>query len=227
MTGSDTPTGTGSSLSVSYPEDEVRTKQTGAQWQLELDAEYEEAFLSYRVKFADGFDFARGGKLPGLAGGTAPTGNAPAEGDNGWTGRLMWLTESRGEPGAPEQLTSQAISYAKYTDSGFDQDGRNEDEIHWVDSDGSRTEFNSGEWYEITQRVKMNTPGESDGIIQIWLNGQLVHNQTDVLFRTVPDLKIDQVYFSTFFGGNNSTWATSKNKTVFFDDFKVSVPTDN
>lgn len=71
MTGSQA-LGAGSSLAVSYPEDEVGTKETGAQWQLELDGEYEKAFLSYRVKFADGFDFSRGGKLPGLAGGTDP-----------------------------------------------------------------------------------------------------------------------------------------------------------
>ena len=215
--------GTGSSLAVAYPEDEVGTKETGAQWQLELDDEYEEAFLSYRVQFADGFDFSRGGKLPGLAGGSAPTGNAPAEGDNGWTGRLMWLTDFTGQPGNPEQLTSQAISYAKYVDSGFNRDGRNEDEIHWIDPDGSRSEFESGVWYEITQRVVMNTPGVSDGVIQVWLDGVLVHDQTDVLFRTVPDLKIDQVYFSTFFGGGDG-WETTKDETVLFDDFEVSVP---
>lgn len=225
VSGQDAFGGTGNSLAVAYPEDEAGTKRTGAQWQLELDGEYEEAYLSYRVKFADGFDFSRGGKLPGLAGGTAPTGNAPAEGDNGWTGRLMWLNESAGEPGDPEQPTSQAISYAKYADSGFNQDGRDEDETHWVDADGTRSEFESGVWYEITQRVVMNTPGVSDGIIQIWLDGELVHSQTDVLFRTVPDLKIDQVYFSTFFGGGNG-WETSKDETVFFDDFEVSVPVD-
>ena len=227
VTGQDAFGGVGSSLAVAYPEGEVGTRGTGAQWQLELDGEYEEAFLSYRVKFADGFDFVRGGKLPGLAGGSAPTGNAPADGDNGWTGRLMWLTDLGNDPNNPEQLVSNAISYAKYTDSGFDQTGRNEDEIHWIDSDGSRTQFESGEWYEITQRVQMNTPGESDGIIQVWLNGELVHNQTDVLFRTVPDLKIDQVYFSTFFGGGNDSWATSKDETIFFDDFVVSIPQDN
>jgi len=37
-------------------------------------------------------------------------------------------------------------------------------------------------------------------------------------------LKIDQIYFSTFFGGNEH-WATSKAETVYFDDFKVSIPT--
>jgi hypothetical protein len=215
--------GTGNSLAVAYPEDEAGTKETGAQWLMELDGEYEEAYVSYRVQFADGFDFSRGGKLPGLAGGSAPTGNAPAKGDNGWTGRLMWLSDFTGEPGNPEQLSSQAISYAKYTDSGFNQDGRDEDEIHWIDPDGTRTEFNSGVWYEITQRVKMNTPGVSDGVIQVWLDDVLVHNQTDVLFRTVDDLKIDQLYFSTFFGGGNG-WETTKDETVYFDDFEVSVP---
>jgi len=194
--------------------------RTGAQWKWFFGGEYEELFLRYRVKFEDGFDFVRGGKLPGLAGGTAPTGNAPADGFNGWTGRLMWRTDFQGVSGDPQQLVSQAISYAKYTDSGFDMDGRDEDREYWVDDAGDRIQIDADRWYEIRQRVKMNTPGQPDGILQIWLDGQLVHDQQDVLFRFTDELKIDQMYFSTFFGGGSS-WKTSKDETIFFDDFVV------
>lgn len=223
VTGSKAFGGSGSAIAVSYPAGMDGTKDTGAQWQLEFDAEYEELILSYRVKFENGFDFVRGGKLPGLAGGTAPTGSTQADGTNGWTGRLMWRTDFEGVSGQPEQLVSNAISYAKYTDSGFDGTGRDEDKEYWVESDGSRTVLQSGVWYEITQRVKMNTPNQRDGILQVFLDGELVLDQNDVLFRTVDTFSIDQMYFSTFFGGNED-WRTSKDEIVYFDDFQVSTP---
>ncbi|WP_157665237.1 polysaccharide lyase [Mariniblastus fucicola] len=214
--------GAGSALAIAYPAGEDGTKQTGAQWQLDFDNSYEELYFSYCVKFESGFDFVRGGKLPGLAGGTAPTGSTQADGTNGWNGRMMWRTDFEGVSGQPEQLTSDAISYAKYTDSGFDGTGRDEDKEYWVESDGSRTTIKSGVWYEIIQRVKMNDPGESNGVLQIWIDGRLVHDQQDVLFRTANTFAIDQVYFSTFFGGNED-WRTSKDEVAYFDDFKVGL----
>ncbi len=213
----------GASMAVSYPAGQHGTKGTGAQWILRLNAQYEEATLRYRVKFRQGFDFVRGGKLPGLAGGTAPTGSAPSDGVNGWTGRLMWRTEFNGVSGQPAQLTSNAISYAKYATSGFAGDGRQEDKRYFTEADDSRVVWQSGVWYEIVQYVKMNTPGQADGIIRVSVDGRQVYNQTDALIRRDASLKIDSMYFSTFFGGNED-WKTSKDEVVYFDDFEISVP---
>ena len=213
--------GSGSALAIDYPAGEDGTKGTGAQWQLDFDASYEEAYLRYRVKFREGFDFVRGGKLPGLAGGTSPTGNRQADGTNGFTGRLMWRTDFSGVSGVPQQTVSDGISYAKYTDSGFDGTGRDEDREYWLDADGARTMIQSGVWYEIIQRVKMNDPGVRNGVLQIWLDGNLVLDQQDVLWRTDDSFAIDQVYFSTFFGGNED-WRTSKDEVAYFDDFLIS-----
>ena len=215
--------GSGSALAVHYPADSFGVRGTGAQWQLELEEEYEELVVSYRVKFRDGFDFVRGGKLPGLAGGSAPTGSAPADGVRGWTGRLMWRTDFTGTSGSPAQTTSDAISYAKHLDSGFDQDGRQEDQVYWEDDANQRIVLESGAWYQIKQHVRMNTPGEADGILQIWLDGVLVLDQNNLRFRSIADLKIDQMFFSTFFGGGSS-WRTSKDEVVFFDDFVITEP---
>lgn len=217
--------GTGSALSIFFPADLAGTNATGAQWRFEFGESYEEAFLSYRVRFAPGFDFVRGGKLPGLAGGSAPTGSRQATGFNGWTGRLMWRTDFNGVSGEPQQLTTFGISYAKHTTSGFTQDGRQEDRTFFFNADGNRTEFVSDQWYQITQRIKMNTPGVFDGIQQIWVDGNLVLDESDLQFRLTDQFSIDQVYFSTFFGGNDD-WRTSKDETIYFDDFVVSVVDD-
>ena len=223
VTGDDAFGGTGSSIRCRYPEGGEGPGEGGAQWIVELDEGYEEAYLSYRVKFAEGFDFVRGGKLPGLAGGSAPSGSAPADGVRGWTGRLMWRTAFQGETGQPEQETSGLISYAKHVNSGFAMDGRQEDEIFTIESDGTQSVLEPEVWYTIRQRVVMNTPGERDGIFQIWLDGRLVHDQHDLQWRDVPGLQIDRFFFSTFFGGGEA-WRTSKEEFAFFDDIKMSIP---
>ena len=192
----------GACLEVKSPKKTFGPGRSGAQWQMMLDDSYEEVLLSYHVKFKRRFDFVRGGKLPGLAGGTAPTGNAPADGTNGWAGRMMWRTFFEGEPGKPKQKTSQLISYAKYYQSGPDHEGRIEDETFFTEGNGNFITIESNVWYQVSQRIKMNDPASSNGVLQIWLDGNLVVDRQDVRFRTTPDLGIDQLYFSTFFGGS-------------------------
>ena len=223
VTGRNAYGGTGSAIRVRYPKGGEGPGEGGAQWIAELDEGYEEAYLSYRVKFADGFDFVRGGKLPGLAGGSAPSGSAPADGVRGWSGRLMWRTDFRGVTGEPEQRTSGLISYAKHVKSGLEMDGRQEDEVFVVEPDGIQSEIVSDRWYAIRQRVVMNTPGQRDGILQVWLDGRLVLDQNDIQWRDTPDLQIDRLFFSTFFGGGEA-WKSSQEEFAFFDDFKMTVP---
>ena len=226
VSGSQAFGGSGSALATSYPAGLHGTRETGAQWPYDFDQSYEEATLSYRVRFAPGFDFVRGGKLPGLAGGTAPTGSTQATGFNGWAGRLMWRTNFGGVAGQPQQLTSGGITYAKHTDSGFSGDGRQEDRNFFFNPDGTQTEFVSDQWYQITQRIVMNTPGEFNGIQQIWIDGVLVINEQNIRYRLDDSFAIDQLYFSTFYGGNED-WRTSKDEEAFFDDFVVTIPDEN
>ena len=167
VTGAKAYGGSGSSLAISYPAKQRGSQESGAQWQLKLSGEHEELYSSYRVKFKNGFDFVRGGKLPGLAGGTAPTGSDVANGNTGWTARMMWRTNFKGKSGEPQQPTSQVISYAQYANSGSDKNGANEDKEYWMRSRLNRVKLKSGVWYQVTQRIKLNDPGVSNGIIQI------------------------------------------------------------
>jgi hypothetical protein len=68
----------------------------------------------------------------------------------------------------------------------------------------------------------MNTPGQPDGRLQAWLDGQLVLDVPDFLFRAGGgDFAIDTLYFSTFFGGSGNEWAPTTDETIDFDDFVV------
>ena len=81
---------------------------------------------------------------------------------------------------------------------------------------------NHGEWTTVETRVRLNTPGHNDGIIQGWQNGQLVFENYNLRFRDTWDLHIENLAFSTFFGGSDQSWAPDYDVHIDFDDFVVS-----
>ena len=77
-------------------------------------------------------------------------------------------------------------------------------------------------WYTLTQHVKLNTPGFYDGLVEVWVNDTEVFQKSDIRFRSAgAGWKITGMYFSTFFGGSDSSWATTKSEAVYFDDFSI------
>ncbi|MFA4941625.1 MAG: polysaccharide lyase [Patescibacteria group bacterium] len=194
-------------LSVLYPAGAFGPKESGAQWILKLGQPLEELYCSYWVKFSPGFDFVKGGKLPGLAGGQANTGGKKPNGEDGWSARVMW------------QKDGNIRQYVYHVDQGdsFYGDGR-----PWREENGKNCSFLPGRWYHIEIYVKMNSLGQSNGIIVCWLDGRLVMDEENFKFRNVATIGIDVFYFSTFFGGGNETWAAAKREYVYFDNFVIS-----
>ena len=208
-------------VAVSYPEGLFGSSDsaTGAQWILDFDAGYEAVEIEYRVKFGEGFDFVRGGKLPGLRGGEGNVGGNKPDGTDGFTARMHWRTD--GSSGS--QLASDKANIVQYLYHP-DQPTNFGEDFRWDDGpSGQWQEFESGRWYQLRHQVVMNTPGQHDGIVKAWLDGVQVLDLDNIRFRDTPDLQIDSMYFSTFFGGGSSIWATTKDEVAFFDDFRITV----
>jgi hypothetical protein len=199
----------GACLRVTYPEGSASPTVTktskapvgGAQFYADLNmAPRESLHLRYYVRFAEGFDFVKGGKLPGLFGGEVGSGGHIPDGTNGLSTRCMWRTGGDGEvyaylPTSKEHGTSL---------------GRG----NWT--------FKPGQWYLVEQEVNLNTPGKEDGSIKVWIGEKPVLHETNLLFRTIESLKIEGILFSTFFGGHDKTWATPRTTHADFADFAVS-----
>ena len=212
----------GKSLAVSYPQGLHGSNTTGAQWILDLGQGYEDLTMEYRVKFGAGFDFVRGGKLPGLVGGEANTGGDKPDGTDGWSARMHWRTG--GSSGS--QLSSDKANISQYL-YHVDQPTDFGEDFRWDDApSGDWSELESDRWYHIKNRIVMNTPGQNDGIVQAWLDDELVLDLNNIRFRDVANLQIDKFYFSTFFGGSGDQWSTTDNEIAYFDDFRIttSVP---
>lgn len=195
-------------LRVRYPADSASqfsasssdTEHGGAQLYLALrTGPVDEAYLRFFVRFPDGFDFVKGGKLPGLYGGRANNGGKIPDGTNGFSTRFMWRANGAGEV------------YAYLPTSVK----------HGTSLGRGKWSFPTGVWAEIQQHVRLNTPGRTDGLVEVWLNGVQVFTQTGLLFRSTLSLRIDGLFFSTFFGGGNATWATPREQYAEFAGFTV------
>jgi hypothetical protein len=199
----------GRSLRIRYPAGGVGAGPSGAQFKVAIPVPanspgYEELYCAYWLKFSDGFQFVKGGKIPGFAGGAANTGGNKPNGSDGFSARMMW----RG--------AGKVVQYLYHPDQPtiYGQD------LDW-DLGGQRV-FEPGSWHRVEHRIVMNTPGMSDGLVQAWFDGELALDQQGIRFRDVSDFAIDIFYFSTFFGGSGASWAPSSDQYVTFDDFIIA-----
>ena len=157
--------------------------------------------LRYYVRFHTNFVFVKGGKLPGLFGGTNSfSGGAVPDGTNGFSTRFMWRTNGDGE----------AYAYLATGDSYGTEIGR------------GRWRFRPGDWHCLEQRVVLNTPGLDDGRLAVWVDGHLLVDERALRYRTTDALQIRGIFFSTFFGGGDPTWAAPFDTHADFADFVLS-----
>ena len=184
----------------------------GSSWKLTIDPPLEEAYLRYYVKFDDGFDFGRGGKTPGLMGWApgqqAGWGGRRANGKNGFSTRICW-----GRGGTVNMYTYHADQRTIYGDD------------FGTELDGQTKLWQGGRWYCMELHMKLNTagtrgePGRQDGVVELWLDGRRVGRRTDVRFRDIDEMKIDQLFVNAYFGG---TWTSPKNQYIYYDNFVLA-----
>jgi hypothetical protein len=176
----------------------------GVQFKVPVGVAYDELYLAYRIRFAANFDFVKGGKVPGLVGGTAPTGCVSDNG--GFSARGMWRT------------SGAAVQYVYYPEK---VNTCGDDFAYAVGA--TAITFSPGVWHTVEHHVRMNTAGQHDGILEAWFDGQQVLSNSAFLYRIAgATFGIDTLYFSTFFGGGDATWAPAADQVADFDDFAVS-----
>ncbi|MBC87376.1 MAG: hypothetical protein CL677_09385 [Bdellovibrionaceae bacterium] len=183
---------------------------------------YEELYLSYRInfnscdtRFYNGkkreFDFSRGAKIPGLAGGHQGIASGGGmrvfdseqgkhiyikpNGMNGWSGRSMiswhgdhWVDPNNRTPANLPQY-GRFFSYLYHPDASINDSETSPtygDGKFWRDKNGNVIKVERDRWYHIQIRYKMNTLAGSswrDGIFQVKLDGELVLDIQDMRYR--------------------------------------------
>ena len=148
---------------------------------------------------------------PLVSPGTPTGGNGPT--DNGWSGRMMW--------DAPGSYSShmgpnEGLAYIYHPDQG-DSYG---DNLWWNKS------FVADTWHHIKARYMMNSVtagvGNHDGVLQVWLDGTLVTNRSDFLFRNRTDVHVSHLYWDLFYGGATTSWAPKVDTDIDTDNVVVT-----
>lgn len=158
-------------------------------------------FLYYTIQFTENFQFGRGGKLPGLYGGIPISGGARPDGENGFTVRIKWDKDGYGSPYAyiPEKKTSYGETF-----------------------DSKAFLFTPGQKHKIIIFLKLNDPGKSNGVLNMWQDGVLKFTHTTIRYRNSENLKISGFLFSTFFGGHSPEDASPIDNSATFSEIKLS-----
>lgn len=187
----------GDFLRARFPEGSINPRNKhaprgGMGFRLPVTSSKQEVCLRYRVRFPDGFAFARGGKLPGLYGGNGPTGGAKDR-SGGFSARLMW--------------TAKGVGVLYLYAPG--------QQMKWGEGLGrGRFTFSTGRWIEVAQHL---IPGPR-GKLRLFIDGVQV---VEVGPRALPTPREAGLLMSTFFGGNSPSWRSPRDQHIDFASFTV------
>jgi hypothetical protein len=158
--------GAGSALAVDLsggrsPAQSAQSQSAGAgfEWAPQSAGPVAAACASYAFRLDSQFEFAAGGRLPGLLGGPSGSKRAASE---AFSVRLAW--DDKGKLDILSHMPG--VSAPR------------------VANERPATELPRGRWVSVDQEVVLNTPGRSDGIVRVWLDGMLHFESRKVAFRT-------------------------------------------
>ncbi len=163
-------------------------------------------YLRYYVKFPSGFDFGRGGKLPGLYGGPIG-GESGGHHGGGFSTRFMWRDHqvSGSVPGCSRSAPcAEVYLYSPQSTHGYGQD-----------LGGQWQWQGDGRWHMVEQRVDRTT-----GDITVWYDRTQVLNDPGALGDS-SGVPFAGIMFSTFFGGHDTSWGPSRSEYAYFAGFAL------
>ena len=77
----------------------------------------------------------------------------------------------------------------------------------------------AGQWVCVEQYIKLNTPGQKDGVARAWINGELVFEKTDYLWRNTDKIKIYSYWIDYYRGGKQPA---SHDHHIYLDNLVIA-----
>lgn len=181
---------------------------TGFQLNVKLDKVYKEVYMSYNLKFGEEWNSTAGGKLPGLRGFPEVSNGCPTSGE-GFIAMNMF------------KLGGRIISY--HYDRTYSSCPWSTEEYKYHNH-----YFANGTWYNITQRLVLNTftngNPNADGIKELWIDGKLIFQETNLKIIQDQDKGIDGAALSIFYGGDSEGYMPLYESDVYLDNIRIYMP---
>ncbi|KAI6124664.1 polysaccharide lyase family 14 protein [Pisolithus croceorrhizus] len=171
-----------------------------------------EAVFSYRMMLQKDWEWVKGGKLPGACelAGVASTIDASASVFASCGGTQDGMGELYAY--APINATNEKILLAVPPSSNPNgKYGISVGEGAWT--------FEPGAWTTVAERIKLNSVGDADGEVQVWITGECVVHTKGLTLPVDKESHIKGIHFETFFGGHTPDWASPKDQHAWFADF--------
>jgi len=179
--------------------------------------------FSFSVLFEEGFQFNRGGKLPGLYGGVSDevaTGCSGGRRDDGcWSTRVMWRKDGEGElygyfPPSAKAQNKKAVCSSGNTSCDGD--------YGWSLGRGKWT-WTPGTWQTMAQKITLNDAGQNNGHVVIYIDGKEVYTADNLVLRMNEKSVPRGMMVQSFFGGHDAAWASPQDQKAYFSDFSMAV----
>ncbi len=159
-------------VSLARTDNELRSDENGIGfvWPLAALNSAQSVCLSYHVMLPEGFEFKTAGYLPGVYGMKDLSELDAAELGEGFAARVGW-----GQSG------DIGLEVRSPTSNGYWEGTR------------SVSRWPLGRWLLVEQEIKLNTPGQDDGIMRMWVDGQIKIQNLGTNLRTKPETTLTGV----------------------------------
>lgn len=160
----------------------------------------------------------QGGKLPGLflsepGAKDTSAGSGGHQSDLHASVRLMWRANLQAEAYVYATAAHSSEAYKSIPSSHFNAE--------YGDSLWRGVlNFRKEGWNDVSIRVRLNTPGQSDGSLFVSVNGTDV-SCDEMAWRKGSLVVISAVMFSTFFGGSSERFQCPCDTSISFKDFEL------
>ncbi|KAJ7747950.1 hypothetical protein DFH07DRAFT_889081, partial [Mycena maculata] len=186
----------------------------------------QELTFGYSVMFPSGFQWNLGGKLPGIYGGDNASNATQCSGGRRdptcFSARLMWRADGAGEIYTYLPDPTESPLYA--ANAKICQMPNSLCNPTYGDSiSRGAFSFIPGAWTTVSERVKLNTAGQADGELELYVGGKSVINATGIILRDSDEGRIRGIQCETFFGGNTIQYASPSDQQAYFADFSVAI----
>jgi hypothetical protein len=169
--------------------------------------------LTYFVFVPRSFNFVKGGKLPGAFGGQSLSGGVhTGEGVSGMSLRLHWRANGMVHPYGYIPTTPGLCGRGDVTCNP----------VYGISLLEGYLFLKRGQWNKLSLTATMNDIGRANGSVVLEVNGAR-RSAPGLILRTSKSLGFDGIYFSSFFGGSDRSWATPSNQQLGFKDFTVQM----
>ncbi|KAG5641309.1 hypothetical protein DXG03_005542 [Asterophora parasitica] len=215
---------------------------------LEKGSGAKEVVFGYRMMLEPGWEWVKGGKLPGVYGGVGDqaygcTGGRQDQRCTCFDLRPMWRAKGTGELYAYLPLTKTNSTHLL---AAPPTSIVNADYGISVGRGSFHLDIAVGRWVSIAFRVRMNDVGAHNGVymhvyqavvlvgsayicgfgtgtIQVWVDGVSAINVSGIAVCQAKDARIKGMHFQTFFGGHTAEWASPKEQRAWFADVSGAI----